>query len=1149
MKEKKRFLLIAPLLLLMVTCLLCYPNNLLAEEAFEVNYVRNEKREQFLVGSWVSFYPESVKSYEEQVLEMGENGLNFLIFPTADWGNFPKEKEGWQEIDELMTRAGIVYGVERYSSENLDTVEGTVALAEGLENAQFYHLRDEPGVTELPFYGELLRAFLEADNTRAPFLNLFPSYVGTAAMGGDYEHYVSTWVNEAGPENLEYLSHDHYPFGAQGDSASYFSDLEVMRKVAYENGKIKTHGFPQSGSWNSTRRPTKEELRWNIYTYLAYGFKALSWFNWVAPAYVPPSEGGEGMQDFIYSAAGEPTDLLEPAVELNYEMRALGPSLMQLDAAHVYHTAGEVGGVEYLPKNWIIQPTDSSADLLISYMEGKGDFADHLMIVNKSYEKSQNVSFYVSDRAGIESLELCSAETGEYEPLEIREGMISFTLDPGDGRLIKMNGDIVIPEALKAPQASLASGSYVGMQEVALTADEDAEIFYTLDGSYPTVDSARYEGPLVLGAEDSFAKITLRAIAVRGEEISEVLDLDYLILRDRGNVAFGKSVTLSAPFEGYRCYETPTTVWLTDGVSDYRQTIATARDSYGTATVDLGKNFEIDTVKLDIYKNDRIDALRVEVAQEADFSDGVKVFELGEQNYTVEEGRIVVTFEPRTARFVRVYSESDFRSIYTEIEVYNTFDYDTDLSAGQDQDWTASGAGQWELQDGVFSQSAPYDPSEHEWLGSYVYTGQTYTGLMAEAVIRMTQPTSGNYGFVGFELWKSGPDQSGVIVGIRQNGTVLIWHDYAEYLLKENVLQGFDATQPFLFKVTAADNMITVSVNGISVLAAVQDDFAVGEGYFALFSGVVPASFSEVKIQGFAADHLQKERIISGYNLDFILPVELFTEQDYIQRRLPETVEFYDNEGNIIPLAVDWDFSAYDRKKVGFNNIYGVIRELPEGVKNLYDISAQARVFVKYQLDKSELSALVAQAEALNPADFTPESWKAVENDLIMAKGNLTDDYARQSDLGVGIMRLYGAMQALVRVTPLELDELQAQIDRADRLDWTKYAGSEISAILELREECAGMLEDHLLSQKEIDDAAAGLKAALDGLTPLCDLSLVEASLAELRALDTAGWSELKRAELEELIRTAELMIGCGTESQTLADALLDYMQSFLEKN
>ena len=172
-----------------------------------------------------------------------------------------------------------------------------------------------------------------------------------------------------------------------------------------------------------------------------------------------------------------------------------------------------------------------------------------------------------------------------------------------------------------------------------------------------------------------------------------------------------------------------------------------------------------------------------------------------------------------------------------------------------------------------------------------------------------------------------------------------------------------------------------------------------------------------------------------------------------------------------------------------------------------------------------------------------------MENDLIMAKGNLTDDYARQSDLGVGIMRLYGAMQALVRVTPLELDELQAQIDRADRLDWTKYAGSEISAILELREECAGMLEDHLLSQKEIDDAAAGLKAALDGLTPLCDLSLVEASLAELRALDTAGWSELKRAELEELIRTAELMIGCGTESQTLADALLDYMQSFLEKN
>ena len=40
---------------------------------------------KFLVGSWVSFYPFDIHSYEYQLDQMREAGINFNIFP-ADFG-------------------------------------------------------------------------------------------------------------------------------------------------------------------------------------------------------------------------------------------------------------------------------------------------------------------------------------------------------------------------------------------------------------------------------------------------------------------------------------------------------------------------------------------------------------------------------------------------------------------------------------------------------------------------------------------------------------------------------------------------------------------------------------------------------------------------------------------------------------------------------------------------------------------------------------------------------------------------------------------------------------------------------------------------------------------------------------------------------
>ena len=76
------------------------------------------------------------------------------------------------------------------------------------------------------------------------------------------------------------------------------------------------------------------------------------------------------------------------------------------------------------------------------------------------------------------------------------------------------------------PQIALPSGTYAGSQQTAIVAAEGADIRYTLDGSEPTVESTRYDGPITLAS----GNVTLKAIAVEdGKAASGVVTRNYVI--------------------------------------------------------------------------------------------------------------------------------------------------------------------------------------------------------------------------------------------------------------------------------------------------------------------------------------------------------------------------------------------------------------------------------------------------------------------------------------------------------------------------------------------------------------------------------------------------------------------------------------------
>lgn len=395
--------------------------------------------DDLLIGSWVSFYSFETDSYEYQLDQMAAAGINFNIFPKNFGSGAMYDAAYWEDVEAQYAKRNMVYIMNGSMSES--HIAPGVEYAAGKEHCIGYHVVDEPTADKFAEISRLVGIYREADETRYPLVNLFPSYAPEWALGGTYYEHVNNFVQAVGAENIEYLSHDYYPFRDGGVvMTDIFADMEVLRKVAYENGKLKTHAFPQSTAWNGTRMPTVDEMRWNVYGYLAYGFKALSWFNLVCPG--SSDTEGEGFRDSLIYRDGTIRDPEYFAAwsELNWEVRGLSSVLMNLDTVHAYHTR-KASGVEVLPEDFFLQPSNRRNEFIISVMEPKEGEDQYIMIFNKSTKREMEGSFTVAADSGVKWMEYFDPFTGEYIPVEFEDGKMTDSYLIGEGKLYRLRYD------------------------------------------------------------------------------------------------------------------------------------------------------------------------------------------------------------------------------------------------------------------------------------------------------------------------------------------------------------------------------------------------------------------------------------------------------------------------------------------------------------------------------------------------------------------------------------------------------------------------------------------------------------------------------------------------------------------------------------
>jgi hypothetical protein len=158
---------------------------------------------------------------------------------------------------------------------------------------------------------------------------------------------------------------------------------------------------------------------------MAYGGRGISYYLYWGPR----SYGG------LYQD-GQPSPLARDAATLNAELARLGPTLLTLESAAVYHTAPFPLGTSAVPATSPVQFLSPGEFVLGLF--GTGGETTAFMVVNRNYRNSATATLKVTlPGSRIQELDRQTGQWSHGERLGA-DRTLKVELGPGDGRMFRV---------------------------------------------------------------------------------------------------------------------------------------------------------------------------------------------------------------------------------------------------------------------------------------------------------------------------------------------------------------------------------------------------------------------------------------------------------------------------------------------------------------------------------------------------------------------------------------------------------------------------------------------------------------------------------------------------------------------------------------
>ncbi len=307
-------------------------------------------------------------------------------------------------------------------------LDALIVRVKGNPALDAYFLRDEPSASDFAGLGKLVAYLRQRDPAHLAYINLFPTYADNKQLGttGDtvtaYREYLRRFVEIVKPG---LISWDHYHFFKANDGKEYFLNLAMVREQALA-AHLPFLNIIQACTIEKTwRLPNPDEMRWLVYTTLAYGARGISYFT-----YWGPREYGGLYQD------GMRMPLADAVTALNKEIAALSPELMKLDSLGVYHAGSLPLGCEAVADSSPVR-FDGAGDFVLGLF-GKHGNVSAFMVVNRDYGHAADAKLHLA--GGSHGLEEFDCASRRWNPCARpdRDGDVAVHLAPGDGKLLRL---------------------------------------------------------------------------------------------------------------------------------------------------------------------------------------------------------------------------------------------------------------------------------------------------------------------------------------------------------------------------------------------------------------------------------------------------------------------------------------------------------------------------------------------------------------------------------------------------------------------------------------------------------------------------------------------------------------------------------------
>jgi hypothetical protein len=290
-----------------------------------------------------------------------------------------------------------------------------------------YMIRDEPNAKDFPALRQTVDEIRAVRPGRLCYINLFPNYANAGQLGTEtYDEHVKRFVDEVG---VHVLSMDHYPIMKPGvdNRQGYLDNMETMRKYALE-ADIPHWNFFNVMPFGPHSDPTEAQIRWQIYTSIAYGSKGVLYFCYWTPRGVEFPKGGA-----IITPDGKKTRHYDQARRINYAIKQLGPTLMSLTSEAVYRVGPDDSAAELLKETPIAGLTEGD------YLIGQFRHADgrRAVLIN-NYSITHTSWPTVEFRTETDQVrEVCKQTGAEIAVIDDSPDMdgLQLSLDAGEGRL------------------------------------------------------------------------------------------------------------------------------------------------------------------------------------------------------------------------------------------------------------------------------------------------------------------------------------------------------------------------------------------------------------------------------------------------------------------------------------------------------------------------------------------------------------------------------------------------------------------------------------------------------------------------------------------------------------------------------------------